>query len=243
MSTGLLSAPRAKHNKYIGQVDRANGVIRHVKILGFNGKKRFYPPAVVAKSLHLYENVPVNIDHIQPGDRRSYRDRIGHIRNVGMEADGVYGDFHINLAHPLSEQVLNDAENAPHNFGFSHDTRGDSRNENGRVVVTGIDRVLSVDLVANPASTSGIWESCDSHDDFPSPLPPEVRRALRGPAVESPIFHAARIMRTVERFTHPVAVEVDPEPLLEDTLEQDDVPRYVPPVSAPLVTRLRRFTR
>ncbi|MEI8372438.1 MAG: hypothetical protein WCJ35_06335 [Planctomycetota bacterium] len=56
---------------------------------------------------------------------------------------------------------MDDAENAPWKLGFSHDTRGGSRNENGRAIVELIDKVLSVDLVANPATTEGLFESCD----------------------------------------------------------------------------------
>jgi hypothetical protein len=145
------------------RVDRERGIIAGVKLLGTVSRKgREYPPAVMAKALPLYEGMRVNVDHVDPGQRRSLRDRIGLVRNVTLREDGLYGDFHFNPKHPLAEQIAWDAENAPQNLGFSHDTRGQSKNVGGRVVVESIDRVLSVDLVANPATTAGLFESSDS---------------------------------------------------------------------------------
>ena len=117
----------------------------------------------MAKALPLYEGMRVNVDHVDPGQRRSLRDRIGLVKNVMLREDGLYADFHFNPKHALVEQIAWDAENAPQNLGFSHDTRGASRNRNGRVVVESIDKVLSVDLVANPATTMGLFED-DTQD-------------------------------------------------------------------------------
>ena len=72
----------------------------------------------------MYEGMRVNVDHVDPGQRRSLRDRIGLVKNVTLREDGLYGDFHYNPKHALAEQVAWDAENAPQNLGFSHDTRG-----------------------------------------------------------------------------------------------------------------------
>ncbi len=145
------------------RVERANGIIPGVKLLGAVSRKgREYPRAVMAKALPLYEGMRVNVDHVDPGQRRSLRDRIGLVKNVTLKEDGLYGDFHFNPKHALAEQIAWDAENAPQNLGFSHDTRGQSKNVGGKVVVESIDKVLSVDLVANPATTTGLFESSDS---------------------------------------------------------------------------------
>jgi hypothetical protein len=149
------------------RVDRDKGIILGVKLLGTVSRKgREYPKAVMAKALPLYEGMRVNVDHVDPGQRRSLRDRIGLVKNVTLKEDGLYGDFHFNPKHALAEQIAWDAENAPQNLGFSHDTRGGARNRNGRVVVESIDQVLSVDLVANPATTTGLFESAD---ELPTP--------------------------------------------------------------------------
>ncbi|MGA2257761.1 MAG: hypothetical protein ABSG53_24120 [Thermoguttaceae bacterium] len=145
------------------RVDRQLGVIPGVKLLGAVSRKgREYPKEVMARALPLYEGMRVNIDHVDPGQRRSLRDRIGLVKNVTLKEDGLYGDFHFNPKHALAEQIAWDAENAPQNLGFSHDTRGASTNRGGKVVVESIDQVLSVDLVANPATTTGLFESTDT---------------------------------------------------------------------------------
>ncbi len=145
------------------RVDREKGLIPGVKLLGTMSRKgRQYPAAVMAKALPLYEGMRVNVDHVDPGQRRSLRDRIGLVKNVTLKEDGLYGDFHFNPKHALAEQIAWDAENAPQNLGFSHDTRGATRNQGGKVVVESIDKVLSVDLVANPATTAGLFESSDN---------------------------------------------------------------------------------
>ncbi len=155
------------------RVDREKGIIPGVKLLGNVSRKgRVYPKEVIGKALPLYEGMRVNVDHVEPGQRRSLRDRIGLVKNVTLKEDGLYGDFHFNPKHALAEQITWDAENAPQNLGFSHDTRGNSRNVNGRVVVESIDQVLSVDLVANPATTTGLFESADT------PQTPEGKDAM-----------------------------------------------------------------
>lgn len=144
------------------RVDREKGIIAGVKLLGTTSKKnREYPREVIAKAVPLYEGQVVNIDHVEAGQRRSLRDRVGVVKNVVLKEDGLYGDFHFNPKHALAEQIAWDAENAPQKLGFSHDTRSSWRNRNGKVVVESIDRVVSVDLVANPATTTGLFESND----------------------------------------------------------------------------------
>ncbi len=159
------------------RVDRENGIIHGVKLLGAVSKKgREYPRDVMAKALPMYEGQRVNVDHVEPGQRRSLRDRIGLVKNITLKDDGLYGDFHFNPKHALAEQIAWDAENAPQNLGFSHDTRGFSRSSGGKIVVESIDKVLSVDLVANPATTTGLFESTDSELFIPKEKEMDITR-------------------------------------------------------------------
>ena len=52
-----------------------------------------------------------------------------------------------------------DAEHAPENVGFSHNVEARVGRRGDRVVVEAIIRVQSVDLVADPATTRGLFES------------------------------------------------------------------------------------
>ena len=81
------------------------------------------------------------------------------IRGVKAGSDGLFADFHFNPKHTLSEQLLWDAEHAPENVGFSHNVEARTARRGDRVVVEAITRVQSVDLVADPATTRGLFES------------------------------------------------------------------------------------
>ncbi len=145
-------------------VDREQGVIRGVKLLGrssVNG--RTYLKEAVARAVGLYEGARVNVDHPsgRPDGPRSYSDRIGVIRNVTVEQGdgGLRGDLHANPKHRLFEQLAWDAEHAPESVGLSHNIQAKTRREpDGNIVVEEITRVQSVDLVADPATTRGLFE-------------------------------------------------------------------------------------
>jgi len=145
------------------RVDRSAGVIRGVKILGITSRNgRTYLPEALAAAARLYENAKVNVNHPKgrPDGPRDYQDRIGVIRNVAArEGEGLFADFHFNPKHALAEQLAWDAEHAPENVGFSHNVQARCARRDGRLVVEAITQVQSVDLVADPATTRGLFEA------------------------------------------------------------------------------------
>jgi len=143
------------------KVDREKGIIHGVKILGSISKNgRTYAESAIAKAKPLYEGALSNVNHVKAGESVAYENRIGVMRNVQAKSDGLYADFHFNPKHALAEQLIWDAENAPAKVGFSHDVQAKtSRGKDGKVVIEEISRVASVDLVANPATTNGLYES------------------------------------------------------------------------------------
>jgi hypothetical protein len=145
------------------QVDRQAGVIRGVKILGLKSRNgRTYLPEALCEAAGLYEEAKVNVNHPSgnPGGPRDYRDRIGVIRNVAVRpGEGLFADFHFNPKHTLAEQLAWDAEHVPENVGFSHNVQARTRRDGDRLVVEAITKVQSVDLVADPATTRGLFES------------------------------------------------------------------------------------
>ena len=97
-------------------VDRENGVIKGVKILGLESANgRSYRPAALQKAKGLYEGAMVNVDHPagKASDPRRYADRLGHLEGVEQRADGLYGNLHFNPKHAVAEQLAWDAEHAP----------------------------------------------------------------------------------------------------------------------------------
>ena len=145
------------------RVDRQGGVIRGVKILGLRSRNgRTYLPETLSEAAPLYEDAKVNVHH--PKGKicgpRDYQDRIGVIRNVVVRpGDGLFADFHFNPKHSLAEQLAWDAEHAPENVGFSHNVEARVGRRGDQVVVEAITKVQSVDLVADPATTRGLFES------------------------------------------------------------------------------------
>jgi len=149
------------------RIDREAGVIFGVKIIGCESRNgRHYPNDTLRQAIPLYENSKVNLDHPDgdPRKPRSYHARFGMIRNVQLrENEGLYADFWFNPKHTIAEQLLWDAEHAPDNVGFSHNVeavvRRQSPDGGTTALVERIVAVRSVDLVADPATTQGLFES------------------------------------------------------------------------------------
>lgn len=145
-----------------GRVDRANGIIRDVKIISHNSDNhRKYTDGCLMRAVRLYEGCKVNVDHPKrPEDQRSSYDRIGEIRNVRHTSTGLIGDFHLLLSHPLAAQIMEAAERMPQLYGLSHNADGRViPGDDGYDVVEEITDVRSCDLVADPATNKSLFES------------------------------------------------------------------------------------
>jgi len=140
-------------------VDRDAGVIRGVKVLGPTSRNgREYSADALRKGVGLYEGVRVNVNHVGRGESRGYGDRIGRLENAQVREGGIFADLKFNPKHALAEQLAWDAANAPGNVGLSHDAEGRLSRRNGKTLVEEILSVRSVDLVADPATTAGLFE-------------------------------------------------------------------------------------
>ncbi len=151
--------------------DSDSGLISGVKILGLTSRNgRVYPPEVLREAAPLYEGAKVNVNHVSKEAARlprDYRDRIGTVSNVVFkENSGLFADFHYNPNHAQAKQLLWDAHNAPGNVGFSHCVEAVYHQENDVSVIDKIVRVISVDLVADPATTNGLFESEDPEEEL-----------------------------------------------------------------------------
>lgn len=142
-------------------IDREAGVIRGVKIIGHESRnRRNYDDRALSEAIPLYENAKVYIDHPGKGaGDRSMKDRWGVLKNVRKESSGLYGDLHYLKSHKLTEQILEAAERFPDTFGLSHNASGEERKIGGRNTVVAIESVYSVDLVGDPATNKGLFES------------------------------------------------------------------------------------
>lgn len=148
------------------RVDRSSGVIRGVKLLGLASRNgRRYREEALVNAVGLYEGAKVNINHPKghPLSPRDYQDRLGVVRGVEFRSgEGLFGDLHFNPKHSLSEQLVWDAEHAPQNVGMSHNVLARTSRSGDETVVEAITKVQSIDLVADPATTNGLYEQVES---------------------------------------------------------------------------------
>jgi hypothetical protein len=144
------------------RVDRDKGVLTGVKLIGLRSRNgRRYRESALAEAVSMYEGAKVNVNHPKDGPLapRDYQDRLGVIRDVEFRAgEGLFADLHFNPKHALAEQLVWDAEHNPRNVGFSHNVAARLSRAEGEVIVESITRVQSVDLVADPATTEGLFE-------------------------------------------------------------------------------------
>lgn len=143
-------------------VDRESGILRNVKILGFTSRNgRRYLPEAMREGFKLYENKVVNKNHDREnGNDRDIDDRIGRIVNARfIEGEGIFGDVELLKSHPMYERLMESAEKMPNCMGFSHLADCARKRVGGVDEVIKIRKVYSVDLVANPATTTSLAES------------------------------------------------------------------------------------
>lgn len=173
-----VSAPAGSPLK----VDRENGIIFGVKVLGRFSKNRYdpaaengteYSPACMADAVkrQLYEGCHVNEDHprdrSRPAVERDADDGLGVLRNARVETGrdgepGIYADFHYLRSKSLCESVCEDVERGLGVFGLSHNAaaaRERFDRQAKRVVVESLALVRGVDLVRKPATNKNLWES------------------------------------------------------------------------------------
>lgn len=157
--------------------DRSQHLVRNVVLLGPQSRNgyRYSLPAMQA-ALPLYENRPIFLDHadeMQAPTRRKLRDFAGQVLSPRFEGERLRGD--LRLLGPHAHWLFDLIEAAPQDIGMSHVVLG-RRSAQGELVEH-IERVVSVDIVAFPATTRSFQESSEQPGDWikqllaSSPLP------------------------------------------------------------------------
>jgi hypothetical protein len=216
------------------RVDRAAGVLRGVKLIGvesLNGRR--YRPAALSAAIGLYEGAKVNVNHPKEGPLapRDYRDRLGVIRQVEFRPEeGLFGNLHFNPKHALAEQLAWDAEHNPRNVGFSHNVLARLVREGEQTVVEAITHVQSVDLVADPAATQGLFEQAETEPSRPEDA--EMQRV----ALKEATSEVARLNGELQASTVREAE-------LQERLNVFEAQRGRPKSSQPLARLMERHER
>lgn len=145
------------------RIDEEAGVIYGVRVIGptSRNKGRQYPESMLKRSMPLYEGAQVYVDHDRKSTERSLKDGWAVLRNCRMREGGIDADLHYLKEHPLTPQLIERAKRFPDKFGLSHDASGDSSMREGVEIVESIVKVHSVDIVSNPATNKGLFESVE----------------------------------------------------------------------------------
>jgi len=146
------------------RIDAEAGIIHGVKVLGPRSRNgRIYDDAAIKNAVAFYEGVVVNLNHQRgkPGETqdRPIQDRWGVLKNARYQEGSIYADLHYIKAHPMTAQLVEAATRFPETFGLSHDAAGDERIVDGERRVVEVYDVRSVDVVADPATNDGLFES------------------------------------------------------------------------------------
>lgn len=151
------------------KVDPTNGILYGVKLLGETSRNgRRYTPKAMREAAKLYEGLKSYVDH-PDRDRlqedRKFRDWSGVFRNARyVEGSGIFADQHLRRSSEYFEGIVEAAEKFPTHVGYSHVAEGDSRQEGETEIIESIREVFSADLVTDPATTNGFFESHRKHE-------------------------------------------------------------------------------
>lgn len=145
---------------------RESGELPRAKILGWDsGNGRHYLRRAVQKAVDegKYDNRKIYIDHPPKGGNleRGFREWAGNIRQPIVEEDGLYARAKFRRKASCFEEIVEAATDPDFSghFGFSHVADCEFK-RNGKIdEVTEIKEVFSVDIVTEPATTNGLYES------------------------------------------------------------------------------------
>lgn len=141
------------------KLDTSAHVLRNVPINNGPSKNGIdYTPALEsAVASKVYENAVVFLNHVGDKQSRKVEEKFGWLANVRfVEGKGIRGDLHYNPKHIFAEAFEWWAANKPEALGLSHDAYI-TIDKNSRKVES-IDKVVSVDIVHEPATVGGIQE-------------------------------------------------------------------------------------
>ena len=139
--------------------------VNNVSLLGQVSKNGYsYAKTAMREAVSLYEGVQAFINHPSVNEikqnRRDVRNLAGKFVNARFDEVNtrVKGDF-VGLPNENGKLFVDIAESMPKIAGTSQNASGRFALIDGKKVVESITKVYSVDLVANPATNNGLFET------------------------------------------------------------------------------------
>lgn len=209
------------------RVDREAGIIRGVRILGrqsSNGRR--YSDRAMEQACMLYEGRKVNIDHSL--SERKFAEGFGEFRKVVLEGSGdarlIRGDLYYLKSHPMSAIVIESAERFPTQFGISHDAEGKVTGSKPHQIVEELEKVHSLDVVGNPATNRGLFESHQDGDEAveKKSITAILMEAAKSEARKTPeykLLHEMMLREMDGEMSMPSEVAVEPDMKPEEQIK------------------------
>ncbi len=170
--TELLESEQVFGEVTEAMIDREQGIIRGVKLLGLRSKNRrnYDTPGVRQNASKVLEGARIYIDHPATATTpRSYRDKFAVVEGEVTYRAGLghFGTIRYNPKHPVAEQFVWDVLHAPKSFGMSINAsvKMGATDRGGDAAVESIDMVRSIDIVTNPATAEGLFESEQTEEE------------------------------------------------------------------------------
>lgn len=182
--------------EFLREATVEGNTIQNVALLGSVSKNgRVYTRDAMNDAAKLYNGVQVFSNHpafqdlTGTGGRR-FEDLAGKVMNTRVAGDRVRGDIHLIEGEPIADKLKRLAEQMPDLAGFSHRAKGESeRAEDGTVVIKRILEVNALEIVVDPATTDGLFESeiideTEGKGSNPQEEADEMKDALKGMTIE-----------------------------------------------------------
>ena len=165
--------------------DSTNLVLEGTVVLGptsLNG--RIYPTEVQKKAVGVFEGAKAYMNHPTKhvmSEARDVKDYIGIHKNVRVKGDKTYSDLHLVNNETVQKHILPILEDKTHHSSVGNSIVARATMEKGKdgiYTVTEIHAARSIDLVSEPGTTKGLFES---H----SPTTEEKEMELKDLTIES----------------------------------------------------------
>lgn len=154
-------------------VDRDKRIVQNVCLLSPNSKNGYsYSSKAIQEATPKYDGKPVYLDHAENPSKRSIRALAGRVVNPRIVEGKPYGDVKARRGS-AGDEFLNIAEDQLEDatftgVGMSHVVQG-RKSKDGRIVES-IEKVISIDLVTGPATTTNLRESEDEQVELQEKL-------------------------------------------------------------------------
>jgi len=148
----------------IKDIDRENKQIRNISLLGdFSKNNREYTNRALKSAVTVLEGSPAFYVHSSK-DRNPKKELIGKFTNLFVKENRVKGT--LNVLEKEASFIFDLAERMPELAGFSVDATVKYRREGKKEIIESFLKGKSVDLVTDPATVKGLFESIETEDNY-----------------------------------------------------------------------------